>query len=235
MGHQYLCLDLSHWTQKEPPLTYVQDQQKVDPDEPIISPHQPSSQCCSPIPCTLTAARVTVKWVTPSAYSLSTVILFPLWLLILGVAWIQLSPPLLAPNINNHPQTAPAAFLSQLFPIRLLILISLLFHQSRFPQQPCCLFTLCWWPFGPSSILLASEHDKIIVNINLPGKLWNASLYWFNYHLSQYEFLKYHGSVILKQPVFCSSMKCPMQCIRYFFLWWVVGLSSRFCFAISCL
>jgi hypothetical protein len=157
-----------------------------------------------------------VKWVTPSAYSLSTLILFPLWLLILGVAWIQLSPPLLAPNINNHPQTAPAAFLSQLFPIRLLILISLLFHQSRFPQQPCCLFTLCWWPFGPSSILLASEHDKIIVNINLPGKLWNASLYWFNSYLSQYEFLKYHGSVILKRPVFCSSMKCPMQCIRYF-------------------
>ena len=83
----------------------------------LISPHQSSSQCFSPILCTLTAARVTVKWVTPSTYSLYTIIWFPLWLLILRVAWIQLSPFLLAPHINNHPQTAPAAFHPHLSPI----------------------------------------------------------------------------------------------------------------------
>ena len=209
---------------------------RLSPMGPLYPPINLLLNAAPPIPCTLTAARVTVKWVTPSAYSLSTVILFPLWLLILGVAWIQLSPPLLAPNINNHPQTAPAAFLSQLFPIRLLILISLLFQQPQFPQQPCCLFTLCWRPFGPSSILLASEQDKIIVNIILPGKLLNVRLYWFNYHLSQYEFLKISWICDFKTACFFgSSMKCPMQCIQYFFLWWVVGLSSRFCFAISCL
>ena len=105
----------------------------------LISSHQPSSQCCSPHPLHETAAMVTMKWVTPSAYPLYTLIWFPLWLLILGVAWIQLSPPLLAPHINNHPQTAPAAFLPHLFPSRLLVLISLLFHHNFLSSHVFCL------------------------------------------------------------------------------------------------
>jgi hypothetical protein len=66
----------------------------------------------------------------------------------------------------------------------LLVLISLLFQQPQPPQQPCCLFTLSWWHFGPSSILLASIQDKIMISIFLPGKLWNVDLSWFNYHPS---------------------------------------------------
>jgi hypothetical protein len=72
----------------------------------------------------------------------------------------------------------------------LLVLISLLFQHPQPPQRPCCLFTLSWSHFGPSSILLASIQDKIMVSIFLPGKLWNVNLSWFNYHLSQYVFLK---------------------------------------------
>ena len=101
-------------------------------------PHQPSSWCFSLNPLHINSNK--------GNHDMSHTICLPSVhrnLVPSLIVWIQLSPPLLAPQINNHPQTAAVAFLPHLFPTRLLVLISLLFQQPQLPQQPCCLFPIC--------------------------------------------------------------------------------------------
>ena len=57
----HVVADLLPLAQKEPPPSYVQDEQKIKPHDPLYPPINLLLNAAPHIPCTLTAARVTMK------------------------------------------------------------------------------------------------------------------------------------------------------------------------------